>query len=141
MVYSADMSTTVTIHEEGMRCCTVWEPSGQKCCTDVAACTGGKGEFPTPAAMLTASVASCMLSMIAWTGKSKNFDTKGISIESGYESNEQGKIVALNFQVTVPFLVTPAVGKMMQAAAALCPVGALISPGVEKKITWNWFKD
>ena len=135
------MSTTVTIHEEGMRCRTIWEPSGQECSTDVAASTGGKGEFPTPAAMLTASVASCMLSMIAWTGKSKNFDTKGISIESGYENNEQGKIAALTFLVTVPFAVTPVVAKMMQAAAAHCPVGALISPEVEKKITWNWFKD
>lgn len=132
------MSTTVTIHDGGMRCCTVWEPSGQEFRTDVAAAIGGLGEYPTPAAMMAASVASCMLSMIAWTGKNKNFETKGILIESGYESNERGQIVALTFLITVPFSVSPAVRKMMEGAVVHCPVGAIISSEVEKKISWDW---
>ena len=132
------MNTATTRHEGGMRCRTLWNPSGQECRTDVASAIGGKGEYPTPGAMMAASVASCMLSMIAWTGSNKGFETKGISIESGYESNEKGQIVALCFRITVPFTVTPAAGKMMQSAAAHCPVGTLISPEVEKKIDWNW---
>ena len=79
-----------------------------------------------------------MLSMIAWTGKNKNFETKGILIESGYESNERGQIEALTFLITVPVSVSPAVRKMMEGAVVHCPVGAIISSEVEKKISWDW---
>lgn len=135
------MSSTVTTHEGGMRCRSVWEASGQVCCTDVAAEYGGKGEFPSPAAMMTAAVASCMLSMVALTGKNKGFDTGGISISSGYETNEKGAISALTFDVTVPQKITPMVRRMMEKAAEHCPVGAIISSAVEKKIRWNWAEE
>lgn len=132
------MSTTVTIHEGGLRCCTTWESSGQMCCTDVGTALGGKGEYPSPAAMMAASVASCMLSMIAWTGQNKGFETKGISIASDYENNEKGQIAALVFDITVPIEATPATRRMMEAAVKNCPVGAIIDSSVEKRINWNW---
>ena len=132
------MSTTVTIHEDGMRCRTIWEPSGQQCCTDVASAIGGRGEYPTPAAMMAASVASCMLSMVAHTGVNKGFSTTGVRIESGYETNDKGGICALVFRVTVPMATTPQVRRMIEAAVAHCPVGAIIDPAVEKKISWSW---
>lgn len=99
---------------------------------------GGKGEYPSPAAMMAASVASCMLSMIALTGQNKGVETKGISIASDYESNEKGQITALVFDITVPHEVTSVARRMMEAAAKNCPVGAIIDSSVEKRINWNW---
>ena len=121
-----------------MRCRTVWEPCGQQCCTDVVAALGGQGEYPTPAAMAASAVASCMLSMIAYTGATKGFATEGISIESGYETNDKGAITALTFDITVPVDAEPAARRMMQGAVSHCPVGAIIAPEVVKKINWNW---
>ena len=132
------MSTSVTIHDGDMRCRTVWEPSGQECITDVGAAAGGKGEYPSPAAMMAASVAYCMLSMIAWTGKHKGFETRGVHIAADYETDDKGAIKALTFVVSVPVPTTPASRRMMEKAAENCPVGAIIAPAVEKKITWNW---
>ena len=137
-VYHTVMNTSVTIHDGGMRCRTVWEPSGQECCTDVGAAIGGKGEYPSPAAMMAAAVASCMLSMIAWTGKNKGFETRGIHISAGYESDDKGGIAALRFDITVPVATEPVHRRMMEHAAAHCPVGAIIAPSVEKKINWIW---
>ena len=132
------MSTSVTIHDGDMRCRTVWEPSGQECITDVGSAAGGKGEYPSPAAMMAAAVASCMLSMIAWTGNHKGFETRGVHIAAGYETDDKGAITALTFDVSVPVPTSPASRRMMEKAAEHCPVGAIIAPSVEKKITWNW---
>ncbi len=79
-----------------------------------------------------------MLSMIAWTGQNKGFETKGISIASDYENNEKGQIAALVFDITVPYEVNSAARRMMEAAAKNCPVGAVIDSSVEKRINWNW---
>ncbi|MBQ3144964.1 MAG: OsmC family protein [Akkermansia sp.] len=132
------MSTSVTIHDGDMRCRTVWEPSGQECITDVGSAAGGKGEYPSPAAMMAAAVSSCMLSMIAWTGNHKGFETRGVHIAAGYETDDKGAITALTFDVSVPVPTSPANRRMMEKAAENCPVGAIIAPSVEKKITWNW---
>ncbi len=99
---------------------------------------GGMGEFPSPAALMTAAVASCMLSMIALTGQNKGENTTGIRIASDYETDEKGRISALLFDITVPSVVSPTVRRMMESAVKICPVGAIIDSSVEKRITWNW---
>ena len=132
------MSASVTIHDGDLRCRTVWEPSGQECITDVGVSSGGKGEYPSPAALMAAAVASCMLSMIALTGNHKGFVTRGVHITAGYEADDRGAITALAFDISVPVDTTPTIRRMLEKAVAHCPVGAIIAPAVEKKITWSW---
>lgn len=105
--------------------------------TDVDAAMGGKGELPSPGDMLAATVASCMLSMVAHTGAHKGFDPAGISIQSACGEGTQG-IGSLHFDITVPMPTTPQQRRYIQAAVANCPVGNSLHPDIPKEITWHW---
>lgn len=129
--------TSETIHRGGIRCHTTFRPSQCEFTTDVSAAMGGAGENPSPAAMLAASVASCMLSMIGWLGNNKGFDTTGISIAAGF-AEEKGVISALSFDITVPMELTAPQKRMLEGAVKSCPVGNAIAPTVQKIIRWNY---
>ena len=129
--------TSTTVHEGGMRCRNEFTQARAVFHTDVAAALGGRGEHPTPAALLAATVASCMVSMMVFLGGRRNMKTEGISIESGYEEGKNG-IAALVFNITVPHATTAEERAVLEAAVKGCPVGAAIAPTVEKKISWNW---
>ena len=129
--------TAKTVHEGGMRCLNEFTQGGAVFTTDVAAALGGRGEQPSPAALLAATVASCMGSMMAFLGARRGINTEGISIESGYEEGKNG-LSALVFHITVPHAVAEAERSVLEAAVKGCPVGAAIAPTVEKKISWTW---
>ncbi len=129
--------SSTTTHVGGMRCQSRFESSGLAFATDVAASLGGQGINPSPGEMLACCVASCMLSMVAYTGAQKGFETEGITIKAGYESGPKG-ISALNFDITVPLQTTPATRRMMEAAVKNCPVGSALAEGVEKRVDWHW---
>lgn len=121
-----------------MRCHTVFHsPLREEFLTDVVASEGGHGEYPCPGDALAAVVASCMLSMIAHTGKRKGFETEGICIEATCGEGSQG-IGSLVFEVTVPMKTTPLERRLIEAAVANCPVGNSLHPDIPKKMIWNW---
>ncbi len=125
----------MTTHVGGLRCQSRFTLSGATFATDVDSTLGGQGTYPSPGEMLACCVASCMLSMIAYTGAQKEFETVGISIKAGYESSGHG-ITALLFEISVPMPTSPVVRRMMEAAVNHCPVGKAVLP--EKRITWNF---
>lgn len=129
--------TSKTTLDGSMRCHTLFNPSQDSFYTDVASGLGGLGEHPSPGDMLASCVASCMLSMIAYTGKNKGFETEGISISAACAEGKRG-VGSLLFDVDVPMPTSPVVRKMMEGAVASCPVGNSIHPDVEKKICWHW---
>lgn len=131
------MTKSTTTHVGGMRCHSFWPVSGADFRTDVPKELGGIGKYPPPASLLAATVASCMLSMIAYTGERKGFSTRDVRIESSCEEGAQG-ITALCFRIIVPVVTTPVVRRLMENAALHCPVGAVIDPRVEKRISWEW---
>ncbi len=103
--------------------------------TDVPARIGGRGEYPTPAALLASALASCMLSMLAYTGTQKGFDTTGISIRARCLEDSQG-ISSFELLVSVPMNPTPRVRSFMEAAVRSCPVARALHPDIPKNITW-----
>ncbi len=129
--------TSTTTHVGGLRCQSRFESSGVTFATDVDATLGGQGIYPSPGEMLACTVASCMLSMIAYTGAQKEFETEGITIKAGYEASGEG-ITALVFEIEVPMPTSPMVRRFMESAAKSCPVGKAIAPQVEKRLHWRW---
>lgn len=128
--------SSITTHTGDVRCETLFSPSKETFCTDIGTASGGKGICPSPADMLAASVASCMLSMIAWTGRKHHFDTRGITIAAKAEE-QGGKLTAMHFHITVPQNADGGTRLHMEAAVKHCPVGNAISPSVTKHITWD----
>lgn len=130
--------TSATTLEKGMRCHTQFFGSaGAEITTDVDAAMGGQGQFPTPGELLAATVASCMLSMVAYTGAIKGFDPAGANIQAACGEGEQG-IGSLMLDITIPTPTTPQQRKLIEAAIANCPVGNSLHPRIAKHITWHW---
>ena len=120
-----------------MRCYTNFSPSATTFATDIPTALGGRGEFPTPADMLAATVASCMLSMIAYTATTRNISTNGTCIKAACTEGENG-ISVIELTINVPTSVPHHDRKVLEAAARSCPIGRAIHPDIEKKITWHW---
>lgn len=129
--------TSDTVHQGDMRCHTVFTTCEGEAMTDIPQALGGIGEYPAPAQMLAACVASCMLSMIAYTGRNKGFETNGIGIRAAAVERNNG-ISALLFDIHVPVPTTPEARRYMKGAVASCPVGRSISEDIRKEIHWNW---
>lgn len=129
--------TSSTVHEGSMRCVTSFPQGSAVFTTDVGAALGGLGEHPSPAQLLAAAVASCMASMMAFMGARRHLNTEGTRIEAGYKEGRNG-ISELHFHITVPQPVDEAGRAVLEAAVRNCPVGAALSPSVEKKISWTW---
>lgn len=105
--------------------------------TDVEVGMGGRGEQPTPGELLAATVASCMLSMVAYTGAVKGFDVAGMCIQAACGEGKQG-VGSLKLEITVPMRTTPQQRRFIEAAVANCPVGNSLHPDIPKQITWLW---
>ena len=130
--------TSLTTHEGGMRCRTVFESATrEELCTDVATAEGGLGQEPSPGDALAAVVASCMLSMVAHTGARKGFETKGINIAAKCGEGKQG-VGSLEFEIKVPMKTSSLERRMIEAAVANCPVGNSLHPDIPKTIRWDW---
>lgn len=127
--------SSITTHTGDMRCHTLLSPSQSSFNTDVDVEHGGMGQYPNPAEMLAASVASCMLSAMAYTGKRHDFDTKGISV-AATAAETGGHLTTLKFLVNVPMAVSEGTKKHLLAAAESCPVGKALA--IEKEISWEW---
>ncbi len=129
--------TSSTLHSGGMRCYTNFTPSATTFATDVPTSLGGRGEYPTPAAMLAATVASCMLSMIAYTAGKRHVPADGICIKAACTEGDKG-ISGIELHVTVPSPIPHTDRKAIEAAARSCPIARSLHPDIEKKITWHW---
>ncbi len=130
--------TSRTVVDNNMRCRTEFDkPTHPEMNTDVSTDLGGMGEYPSPGELLAATVASCMLSMISFTGRRKGFPTQGISICAACAEGKQG-VGSLRFSITVPCPLSPQQRTMVEAAVASCPVGNSIHPDIPKIIEWNW---
>ena len=129
--------TSTTVHEGSMRCVSTFPQGNAVFITDVGSALGGRGEHPSPAQLLAAAVASCMSSMMAFMGARHHLNTEGIRVEAGYEEGKGG-ITALKFHIIVPQPVDEAGRAVLQAAVKNCPVGAALSPTVEKRISLTW---
>ena len=129
--------TSSTLHSGELRCYTSFSPSAATFATDVPKALGGRGEYPTPADMLAATVASCMLSMVAFTAARRHVPADGICIKAACIEGSDG-ISSMEFDISVPHEVTHSDRKVLEAAARSCPVGLAIRPDIEKKITWHW---
>ena len=132
--------TSVTMLTGNMRCHTHMKGGHSSCITDVPASIGGKGEYPTPAAMLAATLASCMMSMLAFTGKRKGFTTDGISAKAVCHEDKQG-IRAFEIKISVPMAPPVDIRKMMEAAVRSCPVSNALHPNIGKNILWIYADD
>ncbi len=123
-----------------LRCHNSFKGSSATFITDIPAASGGRGEYPPPSALLGATLASCMMSMLAFTGKRKGFPTDGISVQASCLEDATG-ICGFDLRISVPMNPQKNIRALMEAAVRSCPVGNALRPDIPKNISWLYAGD
>lgn len=129
-------NTSTTTLDAKMRCRTEFHPCGCTIHTDVPKVYGGEGHYAAPGDLLAATVASCMLSMMALTGRKHGMSTDGMTASACCEE-ANGRIQALHLEFCVPGTLTAEQKTLLQQCTENCPVGNALSDKVQKHITWK----
>ena len=129
--------TSTTTLMRGMRCRTVFLHSEQSMATDVPQSLGGLGEMPPPGAVLAATLASCMLSMLAFVAKRRGMELKGIRIHAACTEGAQG-ISGFELDICAPEDTPEEWRSIMQNTVKNCPVANALRTDIPKNIRWHF---
>ena len=134
------METIRTIYSGNLRTEAVHVKSGQKIITDAPVDNHGKGEAFSPTDLLSASLGSCMLTVMGIAANTHSIDLVGMTLKTT-------KIMASNprkvSEVIVEFSID---GKnysekektILEKAALTCPVALSLHPDVKQTVHFSF---
>lgn len=106
-------------------------PSGSRLLTDLPVDNGGRGRTFSPTDLAAASVASCVLSIMAKLAAREGIKFEGASIEIEKHMQESPRRIArLAGVVKLPPGLTPLQREKLMACVKACPVSRSLHPDV-----------
>lgn len=106
--------------------------SGNKLLTDLPPDNGGKGRTFSPTDLAAASVASCVLTIMAKIAERDGADFKGASFEIEKHMQESPRrIASLTGVITLPAGLEPGQRAKILAAIKACPVSRSLHPDIK----------
>lgn len=132
--------TIKTIYKGGLRTEATHLQSGATIITDAPTDNHGKGEGFSPTDLLCASLGSCMLTIIGIAAGVHGFSIDGTSVEITKIMNPTPRrvgeiVVVFNFPKNG---YTDKEKKIIEAAAASCPVAMSLHPDLKQNVTFNY---
>ena len=111
-------------------------PSGKTMLTDLPVDNGGRGRTFSPTDLAAASVASCVLSIMAKLAAREGIKFEGASIEIEKHMQESPRRIArLAGVVKLPPGITPRQREKLMACVKACPVSRSLHPDVALELT------
>ena len=115
--------------------------SGIKIITDAPKDNHGKGEAFSPTDLLSTSLASCKLTIMAIKAKSMGIELDGVKVlvkkVMTTEAPRKVAEVVLTFEWNgVDQKITPEQMESLKRSAAMCPVALSLDPSVKKTVHW-----
>lgn len=124
-------------YEGGLRCHVAHPDNGAVLVMDASQELGGRGENFSPSDLLSVSLGGCVLSIMAMAGRVAGLELAGATATVTKQmGNAPRRITTLGVTVRVPGRYDMAQRKRLEAAAAACPVHAVL--GVDAPITIIW---
>lgn len=112
--------------------------SGNKVITDAPLDNHGKGEFFSPTDMFSASLGSCILTIIGISAEGHGFSIEGTTLEiEKVMSSEPPRRVAeikINIQLPKGMEYNDKQKRIIESAAKTCPVAQSLHPDIVKNI-------
>ena len=110
-------------------------PTGEKIITDLPPDNGGRGRAFSPTDLAAASVASCVLTIMAKAAESDGLDFSGASIEIEKQMTENPRrISALKGLIRLPSGLTERQREKLMACVKACPVSRSLHPEVKVEL-------
>jgi putative redox protein len=108
--------------------------------TDAPKDNNGKGEAFSPTDLLSTSLASCMLTIMAMKGNSLGIDLSGVTVEVEKKMQANPRKVS---EIVLRFdwkgldqKIDPTHLEMLKEAGLTCPVALSLDPSVQKTLHW-----
>ncbi|MDQ1232428.1 OsmC family protein [Sphingomonas sp. SORGH_AS_0879] len=132
------MADFVVHYEGGLRCHVAHPDNGAVLVMDASQELGGRGENFSPSDMLSVSLGGCVLSIMAMAGRVAGLELAGATATVTKEmGNAARRIVKMAVTVRVPGRYDVGQRKRLEAAAAACPVHAVLGIDAPIRIIWQ----
>lgn len=127
-------------YEGQLHCRVVHAPSGHTFNTDAPLDNHGKGEMISPTDLVGASLASCILTVMAIAANRHGIELKGSSatVTKQMSADPPRRIAALDVQVTLPHGLPASQRGFLEDVGRSCPVDHSLHPDIAVSITFNW---
>jgi len=128
----------VTVHYDGgLHCRAEHGESGVVVTTDAPKDNHGNGESFSPSEMLSVSLGSCILSIMAIAARTAGFEIAGATAKITKQmADSPRRIAAIAVEVRVPGELDEDQQRRLQAAARACPVHNVLK--IDAPITFTW---
>ncbi|KTW00691.1 hypothetical protein NS355_03500 [Sphingomonas yabuuchiae] len=132
------MADFVVHYEGGLRCHVAHPDNGAVLVMDASPELGGLGENFSASDLLSVSLGGCVLSIMAMAGRVARLEMAGATATVTKEmGNAPRRITTLGVTVRVPGQYDAAQRKRLEAAAAACPVHAVLGIDAPIMILWD----
>ena len=115
-------------------------PSGTVIETDAPADNHGKGERFSPTDLITASLGSCMLTIMGIVAKRDGIDISGtsVAVEKHMTTELPRRIAKIVVAFAMPGSVVVDHRSKLERAAHTCPVALSLHPEIQQVVTFAW---
>ena len=131
---------TVSCRYRGeLRCEATHHGSGAVLITDAPIDNAGKGEEFSPTDLLATSVATCMLTIMGITAKSRNWSIEGSTANVEKQMTKSGprKVEKLRVHLKLPQQLSNEQRSLLQRVAEECPVKRSLDPSIHLELIWS----
>lgn len=110
-------------------------PSGRALRTAAPVDNQGDGSSFSPTDLAAAALASCMVTIMGIAARDANIDLDGLefSVEK-HMASEPRRIARLPIKIRMPSGLDPNARRMLEEAAATCPMCSSLSQAVERQV-------
>ena len=107
--------------------------------TDAPIDNAGKGEEFSPTDLLATSVATCMLTIMGITAKSRNWSIEGSTADVEKQMTQSGprKVEKLRVHLKLPQQLSNEERSLLQRVAEQCPVKRSLDPSIQLELIWG----
>ena len=133
------MTTSIVRYLGELRTSSMHLQSGTEILTDAPTDNKGKGEAFSPTDMVTNSLATCMITIMAIKAREMDLELKGTTAEvTKIMAAEPRRIAAIHINFEMNLVADDKTKIILERAAMTCPVYHSLHPDIEKGITFNW---
>lgn len=139
--HKAHMATVHTIYQGDLRTSATHVQSGNELITDAPTDNMGRGEAFSPTDLLSASLTSCMLTIMGITARTHGISLDGTEVDTTKVMQANPRKVAeimVDFRFPEGLALNDKQKKLLSRAAETCPVYLSLDPAIKKTIHYNW---
>jgi putative redox protein len=134
------MATIHTRYEGNLRTSATHLKSGEKIITDAPIDNQGKGEAFSPTDLMSASLGSCMMTIMGIAARKHGFSIEGTEMEiTKIMAENPRRVVEIKIEFSMPENnFTDKQKNILDHAARTCPVALSIHPDIKQDVVFKY---